>query len=602
MDSNTPHANISELEVPTIAGNDSRWDRRAYGMLALSLVLLIAGAFRVGPTFDEHFYIASGYSYWQTGDFALNREHPPLVKLLASLPLLLDSEVKWSEHATELLDFPRAWFFQQNARHWWTMLFLARLPMCLLITGLGYLVYRTARRLFSARAAFFALACFALNPNILAHGRLAALDGGLTVFLFLAVLCFAQLMTAFSWKHLTLAGIAFGLANLAKFTSLALVPFFAATSVIIAIRERKLTPIAHLLGASLIGLGVFCAGYGFEARSFSEVRQLEAYVQQEPVREGAPASNFFNNSVLNGLVGTLFGEDRRVPVLTALKGVDYQLQHGSDGHGSYFRGEPLPVGTAFDGGNPHPEFYAFTWAVKNPISFSFLMLLGLGAVFRYRSKLGFARMFLFVGFPIALFLMFSFGNALMGIKYILPIFPFVALWIAAAVHSFPRLGAIVASIAVIEGSILLPETSATHPHELMYYNVAAGGPVGGPWTTVIGDDWGQDAFMMGEFRFRNAAFIKDAGGLFYDPYTRADLANIQLMDLTRNFEQPKGIVAVNAINYYRDAARYEWLREYEPFLRIGWSIYVYDTRVPAPGGDPLEAWRREHDQQVLNNK
>src|SRR5207247_4164235 len=41
-----------------------------------------------GPTFDEAAHLAAGYGYWTTGDFRLNREHPPLLKLYWALPLL----------------------------------------------------------------------------------------------------------------------------------------------------------------------------------------------------------------------------------------------------------------------------------------------------------------------------------------------------------------------------------------------------------------------------------------------------------------------------------------------------------------------------------
>jgi len=40
------------------------------------------------PTFDEAVHLTAGYSYWRTGDFRINRETPPLMKLLWALPLL----------------------------------------------------------------------------------------------------------------------------------------------------------------------------------------------------------------------------------------------------------------------------------------------------------------------------------------------------------------------------------------------------------------------------------------------------------------------------------------------------------------------------------
>src|SRR5690348_15908761 len=54
-------------------------------ILALQLVFSIR---RETQTWDEACHIFAGYSYWTRGDFAMNPEHPPLVKLLATLPLL----------------------------------------------------------------------------------------------------------------------------------------------------------------------------------------------------------------------------------------------------------------------------------------------------------------------------------------------------------------------------------------------------------------------------------------------------------------------------------------------------------------------------------
>ena len=44
---------------------------------------------RLSDTSDEAVHLASGYSYWQTRDFRMNPEHPPLAKLFAALPLLV---------------------------------------------------------------------------------------------------------------------------------------------------------------------------------------------------------------------------------------------------------------------------------------------------------------------------------------------------------------------------------------------------------------------------------------------------------------------------------------------------------------------------------
>lgn len=48
---------------------------------------LVYHAVRTSATVDEPFHILAGHRHWQCGDFGINPEHPPLLKLLATAPL-----------------------------------------------------------------------------------------------------------------------------------------------------------------------------------------------------------------------------------------------------------------------------------------------------------------------------------------------------------------------------------------------------------------------------------------------------------------------------------------------------------------------------------
>jgi hypothetical protein len=80
--------------MPSTATNidsDKGWHRTfAWTTLALSLVvyplLLSHYAHANSATFDAGMHIAAGHRYWQCGDYAINPEHPPLLKLIAALP------------------------------------------------------------------------------------------------------------------------------------------------------------------------------------------------------------------------------------------------------------------------------------------------------------------------------------------------------------------------------------------------------------------------------------------------------------------------------------------------------------------------------------
>ena len=85
---------------------------RAYEIAALCflLIVLCAQLFfsvrRESQTWDEANHIFAGYHSWTHADFGLNPEHPPLLKLLATAPLL------WSQPKQPVLEER---FFKEDA-------------------------------------------------------------------------------------------------------------------------------------------------------------------------------------------------------------------------------------------------------------------------------------------------------------------------------------------------------------------------------------------------------------------------------------------------------------------------------------------------------
>src|SRR3990167_8417797 len=56
-------------------------------IVLLSFVLMFSASIQESATMDELAHIPSGYGYLKYFDYRLNPEHPPLVKMLAALPL-----------------------------------------------------------------------------------------------------------------------------------------------------------------------------------------------------------------------------------------------------------------------------------------------------------------------------------------------------------------------------------------------------------------------------------------------------------------------------------------------------------------------------------
>src|SRR2546425_4200257 len=133
---------------------------RAARVLSIAVLAVILLAFilqamfaipRLSSTTDEPVHIAAGYSYWQTRDFRLNPEHPPLAKLLAALPLLAlhprfdTSDQSW-KHAIEDA-FALKFLYANDADR---LLFWSRTVMVLIAALGAAATFLWARDLFGA--------------------------------------------------------------------------------------------------------------------------------------------------------------------------------------------------------------------------------------------------------------------------------------------------------------------------------------------------------------------------------------------------------------------------------------------------------------------
>src|SRR5262245_33811507 len=223
----------------TSAASDSAartdpWVARATPLsLILLAVLFLQGLIFIGEssqTSDEAAHLAAGYSYLKTGDFRLNREHPPLIKEWAALPLLLiNLNFPWGP----LWEQGEEWnigrlFVHENRVSNDTILLLGRLPVLLLSLVLGWFLFRWGRTLFGARGALIALALWALDPNVVAHSSLITTDLGVTLFMFLAVYALWVWSERPSPRRLLVCGLMVGGAFASKFTSFWLLPVFLA--------------------------------------------------------------------------------------------------------------------------------------------------------------------------------------------------------------------------------------------------------------------------------------------------------------------------------------------------------------------------------------
>ena len=106
----------------------------------------------------------------------------------------------------------------------------------------GLCVFAWARARAGDGAGLLALTLYAFDPNMLAHGQLVTTDVYAAGSITMALFAFWRLLTVGGWWWTIATGLALGLALLAKYTALALVPLF----VVIALAVQRREPVAHL--------------------------------------------------------------------------------------------------------------------------------------------------------------------------------------------------------------------------------------------------------------------------------------------------------------------------------------------------------------------
>jgi 4-amino-4-deoxy-L-arabinose transferase-like glycosyltransferase len=251
------------------------------GVIALLLVFaieLVVQARRQSMSYDEGVHTFAGYSYLTRGDFGMNPEHPPLVKMIAALPLL-----KWQ---VPYLSIPPTFFklvcvlgakqMFYSAHSADAMLFRARMAVAVLAIAAALLVFAVAYEMFHPMAALVALLLFVFEPNLIAHGSFVTTDMAVSLFLFATVFAFYRYVKRPSWWSLMLVSILAGLTLAAKHSGILWLPILCLLALAEIVRNDRTSPLCDggrwrsllRLGGSLVVVGVISWGilwsfYGF---------------------------------------------------------------------------------------------------------------------------------------------------------------------------------------------------------------------------------------------------------------------------------------------------------------------------------------------------
>jgi 4-amino-4-deoxy-L-arabinose transferase-like glycosyltransferase len=574
-------------------------------LLALFAAASIWSASRESATFDEPAHIAAGYSHLVLRDFHLDPGgHPPLMKLLAALPLLpLRPELPTDDPSwSQCLEgrFGQAFLYGKGDGR--AMLMRARLPFVALGVVLGLAVFLWARELWGSRGGLIALALYALNPEMLAHSHYANSDLGLALFALLFLWSLQHFVRGPTLLNGGACVLAVALAATTKLSVVALLPMGAALVAAEAIpllrregwrggaaRAWRLLQLAAV-GAVAAWLAVW-AVFAFRAdASDSPALACEITTIEKLTRE-APR--------LRSLLVAL--RDREVLPEPYLRAVAFRHHEET---APAFR-HTFVAGKRQDSGVWY--FFPLALAIKTPLPL--LLLAGLGAVRRPRCERagdkGAGRWSLVA--PAALYFALAVASGVsIGYRHLLPILPLLmivagraALLLQGGWHR-PALGAALVWQAA--------GTAWVAPHFLSYFNELAGGPAHGYRLLVDSNtDWGQDVDELVRLCRREAlptvklayfgSASPDAAGLVYTglPFVSAGWRP-RSFDMT---VRAGDLVAVSVTNlkgaYLADPEKYpvtldlpgekvsmgfarfmQWLdKGWRPAYRAGYSILVF---------------------------
>jgi len=465
--------------APQPAGGYREWLLLA--ALAIAMIAqLWTSVVQLSITSDEIDHLHAAYRYWQCNDFGWNPEHPPLVKIVAGLPLQfmkINDPVAnaCGAQTSKAADFIIGHaFLVANPE---SVLTAARFAASFLALLLLLTVWFFARKMFGLPAAIIAGVLVAFEPNLLAHGALVTTDVAAALGMTLAVYAAYSYVREPNGTRLLALGLATGFALCAKHSGILLaviVPtLLFADAIFFSPRQRSRTLLRNagvLLLVAAIALTVLWAAYGFRYAA----RPGGAAVWTPPRLAEA-----------HGRVATKFipqAEHWRVLPEAYLVGLQDVLTESEVGRPSFLLGKLYRTGNWF--------YFPVVLLIKFTLGLLLMLALSAVSVRYWRSKL---RELLFLIVPVVLYLAFSMRSGLnVGVRHLLPVFPLLILFAAAGAWDF--LHQRKWGMAMLVALLLLHVASSLHayPNYICYSNELWGGPVNTYRYLANSDtDWGQ---------------------------------------------------------------------------------------------------------------
>jgi hypothetical protein len=469
------------------------------GLIALFVGLVLLSHRRMSQTYDEGFHLVAGFRYLQCGDFGINTEHPPLVKMAAALPLLLThvpppaggvcgKEPTTKDHGYELgVDY----LYKQGLDAQKT-LSTSRIGTIVFVVALLIFLFLYAQYLFGYWAAIIALVLAVSEPTLIAHAALVTTDVAVSAGVLASVFLLDRYLRARTSAALVLAGLGIGLALSAKHSGVIVIPIVVALTLADEWLRGKTSEGARRLlrtgGALilmlLIGVAVLWATYGFR-------------YGPRPLGTAMTVSltDFLTRVRAEGTTGLL--PDHLIPMaarwhllpLAYLYGLVDVLNVSHPGLPPWILGRLLPHGVWY--------YFPVAFLIKSTPAFVALLVLSVAGGKWLRPER--RRAFVFLTVPVVIWYGIAMTSGLdIGYRHVLPTVAFLIVLITGGVVHLQRTSTRRAWSYVIGVLIAAHLASAifVYPDYFAYSNELLGGERNTyKYLSDSNNDWGQALYQ-----------------------------------------------------------------------------------------------------------
>jgi len=491
-----------------------RSGRKSFGWALAALCLVwtatqLSLAWNDAPIVDEPIHFFDGSLAVDRGDPTANPEHPPLVKVLASL-----AARPWRSAAAGVAPGadPRATapalLLEPHATAR-TRIFAARLPPIAISLAAIVACGLWGASLGGGAGGWAAAALLASSTLLGAHAHFVATDASVAAFFFCGAFLLELSRDPPRAGRLAAAGVLLGAALAAKYSAVFLVPVLLGVSFFRRPSRRSAAAHAAVAVVAAATLGAVC-GWASRGATPAKVRAEIA---------AARSGGTTNRLDAGGMPPLLSAADR--------------VASASPGLARYALGTALVASPAYRRGG-YPAFFHGRITMTGALAYfpacvafkfgTIALLAGLAGLISARRRLPLTAVLP----PLLFFAAAVPAHYLLGARYLLPIYPFLALWAAP-------LGRVVPRPLVAAAVLSLAGAAAAYPYWVA--DSSALGRAIGPMDEWFADsnlDWAQDLGRLDRRAERRGIALGIVGGSEFAglagayPHLRLPDANLPL--------------------------------------------------------------------------